>query len=354
MKAIAVLSLAALLAGSQLRAQTPALSQPLGIHRVTCLPNSDTVCAVPFTNTVAYRGALNAAPNVASGVATLTPTVATGWAANGFAGLHYVRFVSGARSGSYYQITANSTGDVTIDLAGDNLSGVTAGDRFKICKFWTLGTLFPPSTQTTFVPSLGTTNTQRRSSLRPSNNITVGTNLSPLESFYIVGSNWLRVGGGTTPVNDTIIWPDSYFEVRHNHSTITASTTFTSAGGAELTDFSTPLATRTTGQQDNQLTNGRPIPVRLADLDLGTTVFINSLGTSSAQRRDQLLVYNNAVADLNRSASATYYRVGTNWYRTGDGTVLHNNDTIAAGVGFVIRKYQTSNGATVSWTNNPY
>ncbi len=353
MKAIAAVTFTALLTASQLRAQTTVTTEPVGFNTVTCLPNSDTIVAVPFATATEFQGALSAVPTIAGGTATLYPTGTVNWTVDAYKTLYYVRFISGAKSGMYYQITANAAGTVTVDLAGDTLTGITGNESFKICKFWTLGTLFPPATQTTFVPSDGTLGFQRKSELMIVDSQGQGINLAIGTKYYVVGTNWLKVGDGTNPANDTILWPDSQFTVRHQAASITAATTFTSVGTAETTDFATPLSTLPAGPQDNYVTHGRPVPVKLSELDLSASSFLDSDGTLGFQRRDQILLYDNTSASINRAPVFIYYRVAGTWYRVGDSNP-HNDDTIPPGVGFVIRKYQSGTGATTVWNNNPY
>jgi hypothetical protein len=63
------------------------------------------------------------------------------------------------------------------------------------------------------------------------------------------------------------------------------------------------------------------------------------------------LVIAPAGSGINRAASATYFRVGTNWYSTAASSTITNNAIVPAGAALVIRKYQ-SNGQDRVLTNN--
>lgn len=355
MKKLPITLLAALAMATATHAQTTVSSDPVGFNSVTCLPNSDTICSVPFNSEVAFQGTLASAPSLNSGTATLTPSASVAWTTDQYKTLYYVRFISGVKSGMYYQVTTNAAGSLTVDLAGDDGSTIAAADQFKLCKFWTLGTLLPAATQTTAVPSSGNLGTQRRTEILFPDNITAGTNLAPTDKFFVVNTlEWRKAVSGFPNADNAILPPDTYFIVRHNNINITNATTFTSVGGVETKDLATGLSTIVTGQQDNFVSNGRPIPVRLADLDFSSTAFVDSAGNLGTQRRDQLLTYDNTTAVVNRSPSAIYFRVSGQWRKSVSGFPSADNDLLPAGVGFVIRKYQTADGFTKVWANNPY
>lgn len=340
------------LAGTGAFAAT-AETDPVGFNTVTCLPQSDTYCGVPFAQAASFQGVLAANPTVNGGQATLTPSGTTTWTANGFQTLYFVRMLSGTKAGMYYQITANTTGAVTVDLAGDNFTGVALGDSFRIHQFWTLGTLFPPATQTTVVASTSTLANGRRTEVLIPDLAGAGTNLAPASKFYIFGGEWKKAVSGNPSATNEILWPDAYFIVRHGHSSIVASTTFTPIGSVEMNAITTPLATRTAGLQDNFVTTGRPIPIQLMDLDLiSSGAFVPSTGTLANQRRDTLLVFDNAVAQLNKAPSAVYYYHNGNWKKAVSGNPVSDTDQILPSHGLIIRKYQTVDGVTAYWTNS--
>lgn len=351
MKKILHLSLLALSWGGALAQTTTA---PIGFNTVTCLPNSDTYCSVPFAQSWDFQGLVSGTPTVTGGTATLTPQSAVTWTTDQYASLYYVRMLTGTKAGMYFQITTNATGSVTVDLAGGDLAGVANGDSFAISKFWTLATLFPPATQTTIIASTNTLGSGRRTELLIPDLFSSGTNLAPTRKFFINAGVWKEATTGFPVSDNFILVPDSYFIVRHNNVNITVATTFTASGIVELNPVSMPLATLSSGKQDNPTTTGRPVPVRLADLDLiNTASFVGSAGTLGNQRRDELFVYDNSSAIVNRSPSASYfYNTATsNWRQATTGFPVADDVLIDPGVGILIRKYQTASGTSAVWTH---
>jgi uncharacterized protein (TIGR02597 family) len=151
-----------------------------------------------------------------------------------------------------------------------------------------------------------------------------------------------------------IVPPDSYFIVRHNHATITQSTSFVSKGGVELDDFALVMNSSADGYQDNHMSLGRPIGVKLSNLDLTSANFVDSLGSLTTQRRDLLVVFDNAVAQINRGPTATYYRFSGNWYKVGGGAATFNDDELPPSSGFFIRKYKSAAAQSSVWVSNPF
>jgi uncharacterized protein (TIGR02597 family) len=83
------------------------------------------------------------------------------------------------------------------------------------------------------------------------------------------------------------------------------------------------------------------------------TAFTVSASTAPLDRRDQLFVFDNTVAGFNKSAARIYYRTAGTWRRLGNDAASADTDAIPAGTGFTIRKYQSGNGASVWWNNDP-
>lgn len=328
---------------------------PVGFNTVTCLPNSDTYCSVPFAQSWEFQGLISGTPAVSGDDATITPQGTVSWTANQYASAYFVRMLTGTKAGMYYQVSANAAGNLTIDLAGGDFVGVAEGDSFAVSKFWTLATLFPPATQTTIVASTSTLPAGRRTQLMLPDILGNGINRAPSRAFFIHAGIWKEATTGFPDASNTLLSPDSYFIVRHNHSSITAATTFTAAGLVELNPVAMPLATQAAAQQDNAIATGRPVPVKLKDLDLGgTSAFVGSAGTLPAQRRDQLLVFNNSVASVNRAPSAIYFYVNStaNWREAATGFPVADDVEIPPSSAIMIRKYQSGSGTTAVWTHN--
>ncbi|MGZ4963085.1 MAG: TIGR02597 family protein, partial [Limisphaerales bacterium] len=69
-------------------------------------------------------------------------------------------------------------------------------------------------------------------------------------------------------------------------------------------------------------------------------------------RTDELLTFDNTVANRNKSASAVYYYWSGAWRQVGAGANnVGSNAVLGAGTGVIIRK--ATNSSTVVWTNAP-
>lgn len=73
---------------------------------------------------------------------------------------------------------------------------------------------------------------------------------------------------------------------------------------------------------------------------------------------DQLLLFDNSQALINKAPSFIYYydtqaSIGAGWRLTGDAVTDRGNDVIPPGSAMVVRKASTAGGQTVFWTNSP-
>jgi uncharacterized protein (TIGR02597 family) len=355
-----------LAASSALHGQTTVVSGAVGFNRITCLRNSDTIVGVPFLAEGSSVHQLAAQPVIDIDSATLSLTSSV--LEQGTLGLlngyprYYARLTSGSSNGAFFTVTANAVDSLTVDLNGGSLSAV-AGDSLVLARYWTLDTLFPPAGATTswtqtngqWIPNghaivASASALSRRTEVLLPNLTGQGINRPPAGVFYITGGSWRQFGVNNPNAGSYVIYPDSSLSIRHN-STVSQNTFFRSVGDVDSGSIVIPLTTRSNGRQDNHLALPRPVPVRLIDLGLDTTAFVNSPSTLS--RRDELLVFNNAAAGKNKPPIATYFRLSAGWRMFGAGSANHDTSTIPAGSGFIIRKYNTADGATVEWDNPP-
>lgn len=335
-------------------------SDPIGFNKVTCLSNSDTIVGIPLHVEGSHTTKLAADPTTnPDGSVTLTVTAT--FTADAFP-RHFVKFVGASKDGCWYDITANDTRSITINLNGDNLAGVVAGGTLVVAEHWSLGTLFNPALSTTdptttgnaIVASTGYQAFQRRTEVLLPDLVGTGVNLAPTGKYYIASGHWRRSGDPTyADMDGLMLNPDNYFIIRHPGS-VTANTTFRSLGEVNTRNWTIALATLTDGQQDTFIALPRPVPLTLGELNLWQSgAFMVSTGVQAFQRRDVLLVFDNAAAAQNKAPIATYYHNGSNWLKVNDGTTAHDEDIIPAGIGFIVRKYRTATGATSFWKNIP-
>ncbi|KAB2637827.1 MAG: TIGR02597 family protein [Verrucomicrobia bacterium] len=344
-------------AASGLASAQTAYTTPVGYVTQTILQNSDTYVGLPLHQAVAYADAASA---VTGSVVTITS--ATPLTASQFAGTYYLKFTSGTALGMWFPVTANTTTTITLNLNGATLSAA-APDTFEVIPFWTLKTLFDPTVSTTdptttanaIVASTSTLAGGRRTQLLVPDLVTAGTNLSAASVYYAHSGLWKQPGQGNTDFGNTQLWPDTYFILRHP-STVTSNTAYTISGSVDMAAFNVNLATQAATAQDVAVALPRPVDVTLNQLNLGgTTAFMNSTSTLAGGRRDQLLVFDNTVTAQNKSSAAIYYYHAGLWKQPGQGNTDFGTNTIKAGTGFIIRKYQSGTGATSLWNHtSPY
>ena len=355
------LILAAAASGMASGAET-AYTTPVGYVTQTCKADSDTYVGLPVRPSAAAAGALSAAPDstTVSGSAILSLSGNSGFTVNAFANTHYAKFKSGAASGKWFVITANTASSITVNLTGASLIAAPT-DTLEVIKFWTLATLFDPAAATTnaattpnaIVASTGTSPGTRNTQVLIPDLSGVGTDLSPTETYYVHAGIWKKVGGGATSFNDYQLWPDTYVLVR-NPVAVTIDTKYIISGEVDTTNFEIPLRTAAASQQDNFVALVRPVDVTLNALNLGGTLaFLDSTSTAPGGRRDQLLVYDTATVEHDKAPAKTYYRFSGQWRKVGGGAADFGTDVIPAGNGFIVRKYQAVGGPTYKWLNTP-
>ena len=326
-------------------------SDPAGFTTSSLLANSDTYVSFPFTRPFTFSGSIS---SVAGSVITVAGS--PGWTSNQFvyaAGTqpnHYYVLLGGGGSsnpkeGHIYPVTANGSNTLTVDTTADNLTGVTANTKITLIPYWTPATIFPAAdanvsfTATTSPPTYKTL-------IRVPDYSASGINLPYAAEYYFSSAAWRRVSDGLDHGDDPLV-PDGYIVIRNSNSAPTLP--LTNIGAVILNKITPPLEALISGAQDNPLGLVRPLDVALNSTGLGPA-------NSSFVANDQLLVFNNSQAALNKSPAIYYYdtSVGNSggWRLTGDTAPNdHGADIIPMGAGFIVRKAQTGTGQPTFWTN---
>lgn len=309
------------------------LAKPAGFYQFPLLGNSDTFVSIPFVRPYSSAGLVS---SVSANVVDVTGAPA--WAPNQWVygpgtqtNTYFLFFASGAKEGRYFTITGNTGNSVTLDLEGDTLSSVAILDRVTVIPYWTLGSVFPGGEGIFSSPTPGSRTTEI---LIPDFS-GAGINRSTARTYYFWNSAWRQVGSGAAVKNDDVLLPDGFFIVRHNSS---ASTTLTTHGSLVAERWRLPLNIRASGKQDNIVALPRPVSVSLNDSGLiESGAFATS--PSPGNRVDELLVFNNALAQKNKSAAGTYYHWNGGWRKVGSGSSDVGADLVfTPGMGVLIRK----------------
>lgn len=322
-----------------------------GFRRFDCPGGSDTVVSVPFHATPRWAGRLAGAPAAQGSTKTrLTLEGSPAFAAGELTDdAHWlcVRDANGP-SGRYFSISAHGADTVDIDGALAEFINLPADGLISIVPAWTLESLFPAASQTTFHPSTGVLANERGSELLFFDSANAGTDLAPARRFHIVNDAWAEIGA-TGDAGATLLPPGQAFIVRHREG---ADDTIFLAS-QQVFGGEVALAVRVSGGvgQDNVVAPPRPLPVRLDALDLAP--FEESASTAPADRKDQLLVFDNTNAGHNKAPSAVYFRSAGHWHADSTGFPLADDTEIDPSSGFTLRKASAGGDGILIWTNSP-
>jgi len=344
-----------LLAGSALAAATflnAATTDPVGYVTIDVLAGSQTYVTVPLVPAATLSTALASDPAV-NGVTDASLSFANaGVANNSLVGTHFIRFTSGTREGHWYPITANTSDSVTIDLNGDDLSGVAATDTFQVNEYWTLASLMPIG-NAAIHESAGNLGFQRETEVSLPDQVSEGKNLSPTRIFFLKSTGWVEAVSGFPSAGDVVLAPDSFVIIQHPADK--ANTKLVISGSVDTKALTVQINTSTTIEQDNYVSVPRPVSMSLGQLGLiESGAFTASIGNLGFQRADELYLYDNTQVSEKKSASRVFFVVGSEWREAVSGFPNVTNDIIIEpGDSFFIRKKATVNGATAFWKNNP-
>ena len=320
----------------------------VGWMPITCLGSSDTIVSAPLARPTVYVGS-GTGSTVTAGVSGKITFSGTPFTASQFkyvsgtqSNTYYAFVASGTKEGDYFTITDNDTNSVTVALNGDTLSAVTSGTTVKIVPYWTLGTLFPNGDGVT-----ATSGFAAATQILLPDTASSGTNLAAA-GIYVYSSSaamWLK-SGESGSANDTILYPDNYFTVRNNTS---ATTTITVNGAVVVTKLITALTTNASSKQDNFVSMMRPTTVTLNGSGLISSGAFSA--SSGFVATDQLFVFDNTVAQLNKAASRIYTYSNGAWRRSGSSGDAGTDAVFTPGTGVIIRKAKNAASTTSMWTS---
>ncbi len=341
-------------------------SDPIGYFSFTAKANSDTLIALPLHRQPVYEGTVSSTTgNV------ITVTGSPNWTSNQFVyaagtqtNTYYVLFGSGTKEGMYYTVTANAASTLTVDLAGDNLATVVAGEVVKVIPYWTFGTLFP--NQTGIATTTSITGAGAGTLILVPDMDSAGINRASQYAYYYYsgasfgGPGWRRQGGGGTTIrNDDVLLPDSYIMFRNS----TASDMKPAmSGSVQMTKFATPIGTvQSNTAQDNPVGLTVASPVTLDQSRLYESGAISGTTSITGAGAELLLVFDNNGTGFNPAASEAYYYYtgssfgGPGWRKQGGGAtnLFGSTQVFQPGRAYIIRKNAAATPATTVWTFTP-
>lgn len=367
-RAAGVAILSSIISASPVLSQT-ATTDPVGFITTNFVGSSDSYSFIPFKRTPEYAGAVLTPGGVSGNVVTIAGT--PNFTANQFvyvAGTqpkkYYALFTSGPKLGMYYTISANGTNTLSLDLAGDDISGVS-GATLNVIPYDTLGSIFPAGQG--IVASAGHGLGARQTEIHVPPNAVAGVDLAAATIYYYYngaatgGPGWRSTATGPSVIlNDDILYPDTSFMVRQKTAT-GSQTTF--MGTVHMGTLATPVGTlQANTNQDNAVALPIAADVTLAQSKLFESgAFVGSAGHGLGARQDELYVRDNNVVGYDKGATAIYYYYtgaatgGPGWRRTDSGpSVIVNTDVvISPNKNVVIRKRGAASPSSVVWSVKP-
>ena len=363
--AVAFIALGLLAGAPQASAQTTVTTDPVGFITTNCLTNSSTYLGLPFTRPSEFVGtvaSVSGSTVVVSGTPSWTGTTFT-YAKGTQPKTYYAIFgpsTSGtySREGASYTVVGSDSNSLTLNLNGDDISGVPVSSQVSVLPYWTLNTVFPSSdANVSFTPTTSTV-LMKTQILIPTYSGT-GINVAPSTTYFYMtsGTNigWRITGDNFTDQGDNVLIPNGYFIVRNRNNAPTLPLTMT--GAVYTKKIGTPLNTLASAKQDNHVSHGRPVDVALKDLGLSPSAGTFTATTSTLFMQDQIYLYDNSASILIKAASKIYFYInnGSNigWRATGDNYTDCSNDTISAASAIVVRKAPVTGGTSSFWANSP-
>ena len=323
-----------------------------GVNAITCASGDDTYVSSILIRTPEFTGVVEAVQTenfkvVASGEPN--------WGSNQFvyakgvqSNYYYLKFISGALEGAWYNIKANDSYSIEIEIDDSEIAMISVGDSFQIIPHWSLNTLLPDGR--------GVTKNQVRNYGRNATTIYKYTGFENGEIFYQTGKNnsadcayyyreygetssWMNV---SVQAPDDIIEPDTFFMVRQPSDA--AISTYVS-GVLPLCATSIVASNLSeTCDTDNYIVVPSATDISLSDLTdalVGSGLFV-ARTTRAYLAVDTLYAYDNSLSGENRSSSGAYYyrsyQDSAHWY---EGTSASDSVMLKAGTAIVLRKLNT-------------
>jgi uncharacterized protein (TIGR02597 family) len=330
------------------------VTETVGFYRLTCLSNSDTRIAIPFTRPAAYVGLVQGVTNN-----VLTVLGNPGWSNGQFiyqvgvqSNTYYTFFASGAKDGIYLSVTNNTTNSLLLELDVTDLSGVAVSNQIRVIPYWTLGTAFRPGKEVHISSSASI----RRTEILTFNPEYVGIEQSSQASYFYISQTtnigWRKIGTNVSlSFADQILLPDMNFLVRHRTQT---NTIYGPLGSVIPGNLTIPLYTETNDQQDTIIAMQRPTLYSLNESGLiASGAFDASLSPSN--RTEILMFFDNTAVGLNKRPYITNYYYNGAWRQVNlsESADAGTNQNFIPGAGFILRKNTNATGDLIFWTNSP-
>jgi len=327
-----------------------ALSEVMG-GMVLNLPGaSDTISSMPLIRPAVFAGKIQSMNGSVVSVShfpnwTLSRFVQSG---DDQPNTYLLYVTTGALAGSSYRIAANGADSLTLDTISDALTSLQPGDLFRIFPLWTLSTAFPESEGIVDSPSEAELHTEV---LLPDLTGT-GINLPPAATFVKINGTWRKLGQALSDFAHTSLPLGRPFKVRQPFAS--DSTKFIPVGDALSGPNRMTASILANASSDAPLASVQPSAYSLAESGFVDNGFFR-ISSDPLQLTDELLVYDNVAAQLNKQPSAVYYFYNGGWRKTGASVTEDFGHTVflLPGAGFILRRAEAAVSPTTPWINWP-
>lgn len=340
---VALLALAfATLSASNLSAQT-VITNPVGAVTLSIKPGTGvaralTTLSFPLLDTAVIAG--KTIGQISSVTANSISDSSARWTAGQISTPSVpclIQITSGAAAGRIFAVsttTANTATTVTVDSEEATVVNLTTlsiapGDSYKILAADTLNSLFGSSLLT------------NTSSALADNVAVLSIASGTYSTYWHNGTNWRRVGPGSTNFNNLVIRPDSIVTVNR----LSASAYSLTVTG-DVPSLGRKAIVRNGGL--SSLATGWP----------SGNVTLSSSGINSlpgwVSNTNSTIADNVVLLDSATGTNSTYWHNGTNWRRVGPGSASFNATVIPVGSGVTINKKGSATGTTALAQTAPY
>lgn len=319
-----------------------AATDPVGFISDTIPAHSDAAVTAPLNRPPVFQGTI---ASIAGNTITVTGSPNWQTAPKQFVRVpgtqpdtYFAQVGNGTKAGLYAAITDNGSNSFVVQLnAGDNLTGIATdasagagnGAKVTVIPFWTPATLFPSNWPAGTEVLLFDTNA-------------AGVNLAPTQVINYNGTQWLDEATFAN-ASDLLIYPADSFVVRNNSGAAVPRTVLGSVPMIHHRSVISTLAANT--PQDNRIAYNSPTAQLIGTVGLGFTT------------GDELLVFDNAAAGVNKSASQVLLYNGSGWIDEASFTDVTSTFSLQPGKGYVYRKAATASAQDFVWqatqTYNP-
>ncbi len=318
-------------------AAEPVYSDPVGFVKLgntqadgSTIPavaaDTDVYLTIPLETEVAFTGTVDSTT-----ASTITVQGTPGWTANQWVpapgtGAPYAAIIglssggSGAEEGLRGMIDANDDDTLTVTLTtpGD-LTQVQSGQVIRIRPFWTVQSFFANTTLS------------NDSEVLVFNETSAGINHSSGANYLFFEGDWYD--GNFEIANHTVLHPGETFILRSFGAPVPTLAVF---GDVPLVGHRLDVSKDGTGAEDMEIGIQNPVPLAVGALNL------------PAEDDDEILLFNNEAAGLNKSSAENLLYFDGAWY-DGDFNDVTTTHILTPGAGFILRRATNSTTLPQEW-----